>query len=108
MLLMTEADSCRKYVLPKLYASGWSDDRINEQRTFTDGRIVVAGNRTIRRPQKRLDYLLRYRPDFSIAVVEAKPVSKNPAHALQQPKKYAQLPGVTVANSTHAPALLTP
>ena len=56
----TEADTCRKYVLPKLSASGWSDDYINEQRTFTDGRIVVAGNRTIRRKQKRADYLLRY------------------------------------------------
>ena len=43
MPLLTEADTCRKYVLPKLYASGWSDDHINEQRTFTDGRIVVAG-----------------------------------------------------------------
>jgi hypothetical protein len=42
--LLTEADTCRKYVLPKLYAAGWSDDHINEQRTFTDGRIVVAGN----------------------------------------------------------------
>lgn len=61
MPLLTEADTCRKYVLPKLYASGWSDDHINEQRTFTDGRIVVAGNRTIRRKQKRADYLLRYR-----------------------------------------------
>ncbi|MGH9692281.1 MAG: hypothetical protein ACRD4C_14585 [Candidatus Acidiferrales bacterium] len=48
MPVLTEADSCRKYVLPKLDASGWTDDHINEQRTFTDGRIVVASNRTIR------------------------------------------------------------
>ena len=53
MTQLTEADTCRKYVLPKLYAAGWDDDRISEQKTFTDGRIVVAGNRTIRRPQKR-------------------------------------------------------
>jgi hypothetical protein len=26
--LLTEADTCRKYVLPKLCASGWSDDDI--------------------------------------------------------------------------------
>ena len=32
--LLAEADTCRKYVLPKLYASGWSGDHINEQRTF--------------------------------------------------------------------------
>lgn len=34
---MTEADTCRKFILPKLYAAGWTDDQINEQKTFTDG-----------------------------------------------------------------------
>jgi type I restriction enzyme R subunit len=27
----TEADTCRRFVLPKLYAAGWNDDQINEQ-----------------------------------------------------------------------------
>src|SRR5215469_16954274 len=101
MPVLTEADTCRKYVLPKLYASGWTDDHINEQRTFTDGRIVVAGNRTIRRPQKRVDYLLRYRPDFAIAVVEAKPSYKNIGDGLQQAKEYAQILGLKFAYSTN-------
>jgi type I site-specific restriction endonuclease len=61
---MNEADTCRKYVLPNLYKSSWTDDQINEQRTFTDGRIVIAGKRPLRRPQKRADYILRYRRDF--------------------------------------------
>ncbi len=56
----TEADTCRKFVLPKLYAVGWNDDQISEQRAFTDGRIMVAGKKTWRHPQKRADYLLRY------------------------------------------------
>jgi type I restriction enzyme R subunit len=98
---LTEADTCRKYVLPKLYASGWSDDHINEQRTFTDGRIVVAGNRTIRRKQKRADYLLRYRPDFAIAIVEAKADYKKAADGLGQAKDYAQVLGLKFAYSTN-------
>jgi type I restriction enzyme R subunit len=98
---LTEADTCRKYVLPKLYASGWNDDHINEQRTFTDGRIVVAGNRTIRRKQKRADYLLRYRPDFAIAIVEAKADYKKPADGLGQAKDYAQTLGIKFAYSTN-------
>ena len=49
----TEADTCRKFVLPKLYAAGWDDDQIREQRTFTDGRILVAGTKVWRRPKKR-------------------------------------------------------
>ena len=53
--MTTEADTCRKYVLPKLYEVGWNDDQISEQRTFTDGRIMVTGTRVWRRPQKRAD-----------------------------------------------------
>ena len=47
-----EADTCRRYVVPKLQAAGWEDEphRINEQVAFTDGRIVVIGRRGRRRP----------------------------------------------------------
>lgn len=55
--VMNEADTCRKYVLPKLIAAGWDNDphSFTEQKTFTDGRIVVTGNLTRRRRQKRAD-----------------------------------------------------
>jgi hypothetical protein len=89
---MNEADTCRKYVVPRLVAAGWDSDpsSFTEQKTFTDGRIVVAGNRVRRRPQKRSDYLLRYARDFPIAVVEAKADYKNPGDGLQQAKDYAE------------------
>ena len=99
--MSTEADTCRKYVLPKLYAAGWNDDQINEQRTITDGRIMVAGTKVYRRPQKRADYLLRYRPDFMIAVVEAKADYKSPRDGLQQAKEYAQMLDLKFAYSTN-------
>jgi type I restriction enzyme R subunit len=57
---INEADTCRTYVVPKLYSAGWEDTQISEQKSFTDGRIMLVGNRAIRRPQKRADYLLRY------------------------------------------------
>jgi type I restriction enzyme R subunit len=98
---MNEADTCRKYVLPHLYAASWTDDQINEQRTFTDGRIVIAGKRPLRRPQKRADYILRYRRDFPIAVVEAKAAYKNAGDGLQQAKDYAQVLGLKFAYSTN-------
>ncbi len=99
--MATEADTCRKYVLPKLYAAGWTDDQISEQRTFTDGRIMVAGTRVWRRPQKRADYLLRYRPNLMLAVVEAKASYKNPADGLQQAKEYAQILDLKFAYATN-------
>ena len=55
--MITEADTCRKYVLPKLVSAGWDDElhSFTEQRSFTDGRIVVAGRRVRRGPQKRAE-----------------------------------------------------
>ena len=98
---LTEADTCRKYVLPKLYGAGWDDDRIAEQRTFTDGRIVVGGGSPRRRKPKRADYLLRHQPDFTIAVVEAKPEYKLPGDGLQQAKDYAEILGLKFAYATN-------
>lgn len=40
---LNEADTCRTYVLPKLYSAGWEDTQISEQKSFTDGRIMLAG-----------------------------------------------------------------
>jgi type I restriction enzyme R subunit len=100
-MVLTEADTCRRYVLPKLYAAGWTDEQISEQKTFTDGRIVVVGSKYSRRPQKRADYLLRYRRDFPIAVVEAKAAYKNPGDGLQQAKEYAEILGLKFAYSTN-------
>src|SRR5437870_10700641 len=41
----TEADTCRKFVVPKLQAAGWDNEpySIAERRTITDGRIVPVG-----------------------------------------------------------------
>ncbi len=81
----TEADTCRKFVVPKLQAAGWDSDphSIAEQRSFTDGRIVVRGGKAERRKGKRADYLLRCTRDFPIAVVEAKAEYKRAADGLK-------------------------
>ncbi|MEK7310503.1 MAG: DEAD/DEAH box helicase family protein, partial [Chloroflexota bacterium] len=98
---LSEADTCRAYVLPKLTDAGWDDDQIREQVTFTDGRIVVVGSRAARRKQKRADYVLRYRRDFPIAVVEAKAEYRHPADGLQQAKEYAEILDLRFAYATN-------
>src|SRR4051794_36119983 len=102
-MAVTERDTCRKYVLPKLQAAGWEDDprSIQEEKTFTDGRIVVAGGRAKRRKRKRADYLLRYTRDYLIAVVEAKAAYKTARHGLQQAKDYAEILGLRFAYATN-------
>ena len=106
--MLNEADTCRKFVVPKLVESGWDNDphSFTEQRTFTDGRIVVAGNRVKRRQQKRADYLLRHTRDFPIAVVEAKAFYKSATDGLQQAKEYAEVLGLKFAYSTNGHSIV--
>ncbi|MGA2308185.1 MAG: DEAD/DEAH box helicase family protein [Candidatus Bathyarchaeia archaeon] len=101
---MTEADTCRKYVVPKLHSAGWSDEQIIEQKYFTDGRIVTTGEKHFRKPGKKADYILRYRPDFTIAVIEAKAAFKKPGDGLQQAMDYAEILGLKFAYSTNGHA----
>jgi type I restriction enzyme, R subunit len=54
---LSEADTCRKMVVPKLVAVGWDNDphSIAEQRSITDGRIIPAGKGFVRKAPKRVD-----------------------------------------------------
>jgi type I restriction enzyme R subunit len=86
----SEADTCRKEVTPKLYASEWTDEHILEQRTFTDGKIIVLGKVAKRQKPKKADYILRIGQNFPIAVIEAKKKYNTAAAGLQQAKDYAE------------------
>ena len=105
---MTEADTCRRFVVPRLQAAGWDNAPhvINEQRTFTDGRILFTGGKARRGPQKRADYLLRYRPDFPIAVVEAKAHYRLAGDGMQQAKEYAEILGLKFAYATNGTEII--
>lgn len=105
---LSEADTCRKYIVPKLIEAGWDNEphSIAEQRTFTDGRIIVSGSKIKRGKQKRADYLLRYTRDFTIAVVEAKAEYKTPGAGLQQAKDYAETLGLKFAYSSNGKGII--
>jgi type I restriction enzyme R subunit len=104
--MLTEADTCRIYVLPAIYSAGWTDEQIREQQTFTHGRIVVAGGRVQRGKPKRLDYLLSLQRDLPLAVVEAKSEAALPGDGLQQAKDYAEILDVKFAYSTNGPGIV--
>jgi len=99
----SEADTCPKFVVPLLQSAGWDSEphSIAEQRTVTDGRIVPVGKGFIRKPPKRVDYLLRYRRAFPLAVVEAKAAYNQAADRLQQAKQYAEMLGLKFAYATN-------
>ena len=105
---MNEADTCREMVRPKLELAGWDQGQHSyvEQTTFTDGRIVVTGDTVRRLKKKRTDFLLRYTRDVTLAVVEAKSVSKPVGTGLQQAKDYAEILGLKFAYATNGREIL--
>lgn len=103
----SEADTCRKFVLPKLKdESGWTDEQIMEQRPFTAGKIIVIGRVGRRKKAKKADYLLRYSQNYLIAVVEAKKHYKTAADGMLQAKKYAQILGLKFCYATNGKEIL--
>jgi type I restriction enzyme R subunit len=104
----TEADTCRKFVTPMLQAAGWDTDphSIGERRSITDGRIVPVGQRFIRKAPLRADYLLFFRRDFPLAVIEAKAAYRAAADGLQQAKNYAERLGLPFAYATNGAEIL--
>ena len=73
-----------KYITPAIEDAGWDiKKQVRAEYTFTDGRVIVRGNLTSRGKKKRADYLLFYKPNLPIAIIEAKdknyyyPLSRN-------------------------------
>lgn len=79
----TEANTCRKEVVPKLVEARWGNapHAKNKQRTFTDGPIVIVGGNVRRGCQKCADFIFRSQPNFPTAVVENKSKYKHAANA---------------------------
>ena len=107
-MTLSEADTCRKFVVPLLQRAGWDNapHQINEQRSFTDGRVLLIGERAKRGKQKRADYILRYRADYAIAVVEAKSYYKRASDGIQQAKNYAEVLGLKFAYATNGQEII--
>ena len=101
--VITEADTYREFVTPQLVKAGWRvpPHAIGEQRSFTVGRIIVVGGKVRRGRQKRADYLLYYRRDYPLAVVEAKEVGLPAGIGVQQACEYAKLLGLKFAYATN-------
>ena len=99
---MSERDICTKYITPALVKAGWDIKRqIREEVTFTDGRIIVRGNVTTRGKRKRADYILYYKSNLPIAVVEAKDNKHSIGDGMQQAINYADILDLQFAYSSN-------
>ena len=104
---LSERDICTKYITPAIVKAGWDIyTQIREEVSFTKGRIIVRGKLHSRGEQKRADYILYYKSNIPIAVIEA----KDNAHALgagmQQALNYAETLGVPFVFSSNGDGFL--
>ena len=88
---LSERDICTKFITPSLVAAGWDlDTQIREEFGFTDGRIYVRGKIYARGAQKRVDYILYYKPNIALAIIEAKDNNHTVGAGMQQALGYAK------------------
>ncbi|MCC6839249.1 MAG: DEAD/DEAH box helicase family protein [Flavobacteriales bacterium] len=87
---LSERDICTKFITPAILAAGWDvDTQFREEVSFTDGRIYVRGKLTARGKRKRADYILYYKPNIPIAIIEAKDNNHSLRAGMQQALDYA-------------------
>ncbi len=99
---LSEQDICSKLVLPAIVSAGWNlQTQIREQWTFTSGRIMVHGKTISRGEKKRADFILYYKNNFPLAIVEAKDNNHTAGAGLEQAKQYAQILNTPFAYSTN-------
>lgn len=87
---LSEADIKEKFITPAVTKAGWDEHtQIGREIFFTDGRIYVKGKLTARGKRKFADYILFYKPNVPIAIIEAKDNNHSIAGGIQQALGYA-------------------
>lgn len=87
---LSEEDIKLRYITPAIQNAGWDNKQIRMEYAFTAGRIILRGNITARGRKKSADYLLSYKNNFPLAIVEAKDNTKPVGAGLQQAIDYAK------------------
>lgn len=104
---MSERDICTKYITPALAQAGWDiKKQIREEYTFTDGRVIVRGNMVYRGKRKRADYILFYKPNLPIAIIEAKDNNHSIGDGMQQGISYGEILDVPFVYSSNGDGFL--
>lgn len=105
--VLSERDICTKYITPALLDAGWDlHKQIREEVSFTDGRIQVRGKLTARGKRKRADYILFFKKNFPVAIIEAKDNKKALGAGMQQVVEYGEILDIPFVYSSNGDAFL--
>lgn len=102
---LSEADIRSKFITPAIV--GRNGDKwdlmtqIREEYYFTKGRVIVRGKMVARGDAKKADYLLYYKPNLPLAVVEAKDNNHAVGDGMVQALEYAETLDIPFAYSSN-------
>jgi type I restriction enzyme, R subunit len=104
---LSETDVCRMFVTPAIKDAGWDlKKQVREQITFTKGRKIIDGKLVKEGKKKRADYILYYKSNLPIAVIEAKDNSHSVGSGMQQGLDYADTLDLPFVFSTNGKAFI--
>lgn len=104
---LSEEDIKMRFITPAIEKAGWNiKTQVRAEYSFTDGRIIVRGNLTARGKRKRADYLLFYKPNLPIAIIEAKDNKNSVGSGMQQGIEYAEILDVPFVYSSNGDGFL--
>jgi type I restriction enzyme, R subunit len=104
---LSERDICTKFISPAIERAGWDmQTQLREEVYITKGRILVRGRMTKRAAGKRVDYILYYKPNIPIAIIEAKDNNHRVGDGMQQALEYAEMIDVPFVYSSNGDAFL--
>ena len=104
---LSERDICTKFITPAIQRSGWDiQTQVREEVSFTKGRIIVRGKLHARGEQKRADYILYYKSNIPIALIEAKDNTHSIGAGMQQALNYAETLEIPFVFSSNGDAFL--
>jgi type I restriction enzyme R subunit len=104
---LTERNICTKFINPALESAGWDLMRqIREEYFFTDGQVIVKGKSVKRGERKFADYVLFYKPNIPIAIIEAKDNTHGISAGMQPGLSYAERLDIPYVFSTNGDGFL--
>ena len=104
---LTERDICTKFIVPAITSAGWDiQHQVREEHYFTAGQVLVRGKTVKRGKRKFADFLLSWKPNIPLAIIEAKDNNHSVGSGMQQGLDYAGTLDVPFVFSTNGDAFL--
>ncbi len=99
---LSEQDICTKYITPAFERAGWDvQAQVRQEVYLTKGQVIVRGRLVKRGVARFADYVLSYKENLPLAIVEAKDNRHGVGDGMQQALAYADLLDVPFVYSSN-------